>query len=981
MLHDKSPSLQIRCFGPFRAEINGLLLPSLHSKKERLLLAYMTLRYDREVERNEVAGALWPDSLEEQARFNLRQTLSSLRKALGPAAVRLESPSKQALRLHISAEEADIVACDLAARRMDDASLETLASLYSSPLLEGWGEKEGEGWILPEREARQQQGVKAIRELCRRALARCDYSGAKRSLHQLAAGKIVDEALWRELIQAFLDAREYTLAMRTFEELEAQLNAIDRTLPAPETLALHQSIPESERKRQLWQPALPVVPSLPMPLNRFFGREAEREALWQQITEENLRLITLTGPGGAGKTRLSLETGRQLAERFANNLWFVPLADVRDAQGIAEALLKAFGKKRDTHSEPFEQACAFLNNKKAPVLLILDNFEQIVQEGASRVRALLRNVPRLTCLITSRRRLGIPDEYSLPLSLLPVPEEIQPIHELYRNPCVQLFVDRARKPRPSFQMNEENGQAIADLCRRLEGLPLALELAATRASMLTPAQMLAELKRRMLALSRLAPSQNARHDSLQAALQWSYDLLPPDLQPLFAGISVFSGGWTLEAAQSVCLHSATLDGLDRLHTCSLLLLDEKNDAMRWQMLGSVREFAQEQLTPEQRSLCQRRHARHFLALARKAQRALRGAEQEKWLARLEADQENLRTALQWTLENDTDMALRFSSALARYWEVRGCLSEDREFVKNALNCPVTPFRKKSRMGALITMANLAWHHGDAAMTYAYRVECLRLAREIGEPRNIGRALNGLGIQAMDMGQYEESQCHFEESLALYRKIHEIQGVGNALFNLGCLLDLMKEDAASAACYAESLAVRRSLTDEFSLSQSLSGSGLAACRAGDYALGRRYIEEALGIERRLGKKRGIANSLHHLGLIAQGEGKDAEAWDNYEQSLRLRLEADDKLGIAESLEKYASRAMQRQNYLRAVQLLASAQTLHQATGLVVFYYDRVEYEEITCSLKEAVSKAEFRQAWKKGAEMTAKQAVEFALEPD
>ena len=675
--NDGSPLLRIRCFGPFSAEVNQQPLALQHSKKEKLLLAYLTLRYGREALRGEIAAALWPDSQDEQARFNLRQTLSGLRKALGPAAIRLEAPSRHTLCLRVSAEEADLVAFDLAARRSDSASLETLTALHSAPLLEGWGDREGEAWAAPEREARRKQSVKAVRELCRRALAERDFSAAKRWLHQLATNRMVDEILWREFIQTLLDAREFSAALRAFEELEDFLQTIDCAFPAPETIALHQRIPEAERKRTLWQATPTVTPNLPASLNRFVGRESECDAIERQIGGEGQHLLTLTGPGGVGKTRLALEAARRLSEHFTGQVWFVPLADVRDAGGVPMELLKAFRKKRVETMEPLEQAVAFLNSKKAPVLLVLDNLEQIAQEGASVIQALLNGVPRLTCLITSRRRLGLPGERSVVVGLLPVPGSGQALHELGRNPSVQLFIDRARGPRPAFQLTEENGPDIADLCRRLEGLPLAIELAATRTSMLTPAQMRVELERRFALLSRDAPEANTRHQSLQAALQWSYDLLPPELQTLFARLSVFSGGWTLEAAQFVCQHPAALDGLDRLHTCSLLLLEEVGAGLRWQMLESVREYAQEALSPDELTLRRRRHARHFLALARWAQRAIKGADSEKWLARLEREQENIRTAIAWALENDVEIALRFGDALARYWEVRGILREDR----------------------------------------------------------------------------------------------------------------------------------------------------------------------------------------------------------------------------------------------------------------------------------------------------------------
>ena len=975
------PAIRLRCFGPFAAEVNGQTLPVLHSKKERLLLAYLALRYGREVERGEIAAALWPDSLEEQARFNLRQALSSLRKALGPAAERLESPSRHTLRLNVFGEEADIIAYDLAARRSDEASLEIIAALNCSPLLEGWGEREGELWAAAEREGRMKQSAKAARELCRRALTKRDFPGAKRWLQQLAASKLVDEGLWREYIQALLDAGEFSLALRAFEELESNLNSIDRALPAPETLALHQRIPEAERKKMLWQAAPTPTPQLPLLLNRFVGREAEREAIRRYFVEESGRLLTLTGPGGVGKTRLALEAARGLSEHFANLMWFAPLADIRDAEELPIALLKAFRRKRAAMGGPLEQVITFLNAKKAPVLLILDNFEQLSLNGAGMIRALFSGVPRLTCLITSRRRLGIAGEQALVVPLLPAPQEGEALHELGRNPSVQLFVDRARTPRPAFQLTEENGREIAALCRRLEGLPLAIELTAMRASMQTPAQMLSEIERRFALLTLRDAGREYRHQSLQAALQWSYDLLPPDLRTLFARLSVFCGGWTLEAAQSVGQYGAALDGLDRLLTCSLLLLEEVSATMRWRMLESVREFAREMLEPQERRERERRHARYFLALARRAQRALKGAEQEKWLARLEREQENLRAALDWAQEHDTDMALRFGDALGRYWEVRGYLPEDRAYMEQALARSAETSSKKTRMKALMTVANLAWHKGDPDLTKSYYEESFRLAQEVGRPGDVTRALTGLGIIALHQGRYEESRVRFEESLARYREIGDLRGIANLLHNLGDLYILLNDMETAINYYLQSLAIREEQDDALMLARSLVGLGIARCHQGHYDEARSRIERGLAISRKLGNTKGIANALHCLGLALDGQGRGASAWGQYEESLRLRLKIEDRLGVAESLEKYASRAAAQADAPRAARLLGAAETLRESVGLGTLHYDQGEYEATRQATRDRMTDDDFQREWLRGAGMNAEQAVEYAFGPE
>ena len=531
------------------------------------------------------------------------------------------------------------------------------------------------------------------------------------------------------------------------------------------------------------------VGSLPLPSTRFFGRETEmawlQELLGRAISDQlsavspekigdavpdgrqpptdSPRLITLTGPGGAGKTRLALQAAARLGDRPCQPIWFVPLADLMDPLLIGDRVLAAVGLPRDPTLPALEQVIAVLSAQ--PTLLVLDDMEHLVKGGASLIQILLDRVPALMLLVTSRRRLRLPGEYVLPVPPLAFPGDSEELERVLRSESVRMFTDRAQAVRPDFQVTQANAAALATLCRQLEGSPLAIELAAARAGVRTPQMMLDQLGqgRFEILVSRQSGGVR-RQSSLWAAIEWSYQLLPPELRQLFARLSVFRGGWTAEAAEVVCGASGlrVLDGLEELRESALVLAEMAGAEIRFRLSEPLREFGARQLSLQGQADTSRRHAEYYLSLAERAEPELTGARQGEWLDRLERDHDNFRAALDWCQEGvERRLGLRLGAALWLFWRRRGCVSEGRE-----------------RLLRLLALTGAAWSdaaHPDAETTPP-------LPGDLQAVR--ARALHGAGCLSWLQGDFAAARSLLQESLAIRRKRRDRPAIGQIACRVG-----------------------------------------------------------------------------------------------------------------------------------------------------------------------------------------------------
>jgi len=584
-----------------------------------------------------------------------------------------------------------------------------------------------------------------------------------------------------------------------------------------------------------------------------------------------------------GKTRLALESARRLAGFFRGAVLFVGLAGLSDGDGVPDALADALRLPLKAEPSPAEQIAAALGGR--PTLLVLDNMEQIAETAGPWVEGLLTRAPGLSCLVTSRQRLDVPGEREFPVPPLPTPSSAQ---DLADSPSAHLFVDRAQAGRPDFQITPRNAGAVAALCARLEGVPLALELAAGWAQTLTPAQMLDRLEDRFALLVSRHKGAAPRHRTLRDAIEWSYRLLPPDLQRFFARLSVFRGGWSLEAALSVCEEPAALEMLSRLRARSLLVTAEEGDAMRFRMLESLREFAEDQSAGDRdaHALGARRHAHYFLELAREAKEALIGPDQVRWLDRLESEHANLRAALDWCRAEPSgaEFGIQLVSLLGRFWYMRGHWREQRQVLEELLARPGT--RAAARVLALSQLGDAARYLGDLWASQDAYAQCLALCERLGDTAGAAECLHSLGQLAQERGGLEAARSFFERCLLLRRATGSGSAVADALHNLGRLVQELGDAQGAAALHAESHALARRSGDEAGAASVLTEMAMAASGAGRHGEARALLRERLAILRRLGDRSGIANTLLNLSRLAQTRGEAAQALPLAEEGLAL-----------------------------------------------------------------------------------------------
>jgi predicted ATPase/DNA-binding SARP family transcriptional activator len=993
-----SSTFSIRLFGPFEARVGGQPLPAFRFSKSRSILALLLLRHGIEVERDWLAGLLWPDGALHRGRHSLRNCLSDLRQALGPEAVRLLSPTSRTLSLDLTGATVDVLAFDAALARGDPGSLESAAALYRGPLLEGCVEE----WAFHERQIREQAYLSALERLAGLAQGRGDLTEVERYLRLAVATDPLRESMHRSLMQALAAGGNYTAAVLVYRELCARLHAELNAAPDPGTRALFEqlrmevqekaadgrSTSSTSRFPGAGAPSEPpgteqasraASHSLPLYLTSFCGREAEvaqlgevmrsglREAdranvlMQRKVSAGHTRLVTLTGSGGSGKTRLAVEVARALRAEGIGLVCFVALGDLTDARLLPERIRDALGLSRTAKGEPLEQIVSFLcacAPEAQPCWLLLDNFEHLLPpppkhgqaapgDGAALVWQLLHRVEHLRVLITSRQRLGLPGEQEFPVSPLPLPDLLAHEHAPTRRKpdqgcdrdqdllptlgqcaSVALFVDRARAVRPEFQLTAGNAATVARLCRRLEGLPLAIELAAARAGVLSPDQMLSRLEStlpsggtRFELLVGRQRSIDPRHRSLRAALDWSYQLLEPELQCFFSRLSVFRGGWTLASAEAVCGQSMALECLERLRESSLVHATEADGEMRFQFLETLREYAAEQLPVDERDALARRHAQFFLRLAETAACELARPDQGLWLDRLEREHDNMRAALEWAVEaGEAELGLRLASALEGFWCPRGYYKEGLAWILRLLAHPGAAAPTAARAHALGTAGGLSALQGDEEAAQALYEESLSISRRLDDRAGIAKMLRGLGSLAWNRWDLSTARALAEENLALCRELGNPRDIGDAL-TLMCEICRSERDLPAArALIEESLAISRALDDRVRIASKLECLGSAAFQQRDLDTARRAFEESLAVATELEDKQTIGWALLGLGYVAHWEEDYPAARALFEQCLPLWQALGAKDGLIETLFHLARLRQHEGDYTGAYTVL-------------------------------------------------------------
>jgi predicted ATPase/DNA-binding XRE family transcriptional regulator len=764
-----------------------------------------------------------------------------------------------------------------------------------------------------------------------------------------------------DLTQADL-ARQVGCAAVTIRKIE-----VGRLRPSKEMierLADHLGIPFEERgkffrlARQLpHQTALRphAAIHLPTPPTPLIGRFDEIQALYRLLSREDVRLVTLIGPPGIGKTRLSLEVAGILQDQldqFADGVYFIALAGSTDSDHVALAIAQTIGV-RERAGQPMLVSLkqALLERE---ILLLLDNFEQVL-EARSLVAEVLAACSQLKILVTSRTPLHLRGEHEFPVPSLALPDQ-QRLSSLSRDTLTQcsavaLFIQRAQAVKSDFVVTEENARTVAKICARLDGLPLALELAAARIKLFSPQALLARLNNRLMLLTDGPLDLPVRQQTLRNAIAWSYDIMDPSMQTLFARLSVFVGSWTLDAAEAVCV-APTVPGVDveeglaRLVNKSLVqqvtLQEESLDTTpRFMMLETIREYAQEQLAARtETEAIQRQHAEYYLKLTEQVAPQLKGPQQMQWLDRLDREQDNLRAAMAWLLSHgEWEPAVRFGWELWLFWWLRGRFTEGRHLMEQTLA-------------------------GDNALSPSGRAKALFVA----------------GTMATGQADYQSAAPMLQESLELFRALEDRYGAAHALGSFGLVAVGQQQHERATLLFEEAADLFLEIGHTWGASIMLSFSGAAWLHRGDSLRTQQLAEQALSLAQAIGDRQGISIALHTLTMVAQSEQDHKRATRLFTEGLILANQVGDESNIAYCLAGLALIAAAEGKYDRAAQLWGAAEALFEIIEATPYPHatDRSIQQNQMIVVRERLGEAAFASAWAKGRALTVAQAIAEAL---
>ena len=722
------------------------------------------------------------------------------------------------------------------------------------------------------------------------------------------------------------------------------------------------------------------LPIQPTPL---LGREREVAEITDLLRRGDVRLLTLTGTGGTGKTRLALQSAAELVDEFEDGVFFVALAPVSDPHLVASTVAGALSVSAGGALE--EDPRDYLGNKE--LLLVLDNFEQVI-DAARLVGELLSGCPGLKVLVTSRTLLRIygEHEYAVRPLELPDPTHLPPIEELRQYEAIRLFTERARAAKTDFSLTNENAPAVAEICARLDGLPLAIELAAARIKLLSPQAICSRLSDPLKFLTGGARDLPVRQRTLKGAIAWSYALLDEDEQALFARLSVFSGGCTLEAVEAVCDAEGDLlvdvfEGLSSLLDKSLLRQEEGVEGEpRFVMLETIREYARERLEVSgDAEKIERTHAEYFLALAEQGASELGGAEEATWLERLEAEHDNMRAALSWTLQSErAELGIRLAGALWRFWDMRGYYGEGRSWLEEAL--AKDGRASEARAKALEGVGWLADLQGDIDRAVAAAEEGLSIGARVEIKSSITASfLRLLGSAAYVGGDHTRAARLYDESLALSREAKDERGVASSLLQLGNVSSDLGDHERAKTFYEEGLALSRRFDDKALLGSALISVGAEYLLQGDHERGAMLNEEAAGLYRERGNRGHLQYALDNLGWAALMRGDLREAEALHQESLALSRQLGDKLVAAEALEGLACSASGRGGAERVATLFGTAEALREAVGYQQEPRESALREPYLADARPRLSRSAWDAAWARGKLMDFEEAIAYALE--
>lgn len=957
-------------FGTFRLEKRdggSTHLIHLQRRKVELLFAYLVLHPEPNGHaREKIAALFWGDTTDAQAKMSLRTHLAVLRKMLGDDALLTTRGHVQLnpdFKLHVDVWEF---------LRLRSGSPEIAVDFYHADLL---AEVEDE-WVVVERERLRSLYIETLLRVAQQMRAQSEYDRAIEFARRAISVDPANEVAFQHLMFCEMVRGNRANAVTHYEECERALREQRAVTPAAETQALYHWINQTPPS---FAPDAARTTNLPIPLSSFVGRKKELAQIKSLLG--GTRLLTLVGAGGSGKTRLSIQASMELmnAPQFRDGVWWVELANLTNVTLVPQAVAKALNIAEVAHRSVTETLCQVLRQKQ--MLLILDNCEHLLAACAELVSALLRECPQLKILTTSREPLNVAGEAVWQVSTLAVPTETLTREQLLMTyEGVRLFVERARAVNPNFALTEDNALGVVEICRCLDGIPLAIELAAARVQVLSIRQIAARLDDRFSLLTTGNRTALARQQTLRALIDWSYDLLSEIERIVLRRLAVFQGGWTLRAAEAVVGDQGQINVLEvmtQLVNKSLMHVEQdRASETRYHFLDTIRYYAREKLAESgEEELIRERHCDWAIAFAELADSQSRNADQLLWLNRLELDHDNMRAALEHARRHVTEdngaTNIRLAAALARFWALRGYWAEGRTWLAPALDCNLCT---AAHAKALLGLAELISFQESTVVSQPLYEASLALSRVLGDKWTIALASSHSLIVEEDS---VKAQALFDASLTIARELDDVWLTAMAFQRMGIFLHRQGENAT--ATFEQSLVYARQTGDRWLISSALNNLGEILRIQQDYARGVLVYEEALAIQRALGDKSGLVTTLHNLGHVALRQGDLARAAALFKESLGINREHERKQGIAECLAGLAGVAAALGQFMRAAKLFGAADAVFAEIKVKMDPTDRIEFDRNVAIIRQQMSEEDFYAAWAEGRTMMLDQASELGLD--
>lgn len=881
---------RVELFGGPVVRLGSRSLDKFETRKTALLLGVLASDPGRSWNRNALCEVLWPFEDPAISRTRLRQAAAALRRSFGECGDLIVA-DRVDLKLDGADVDSDVAEFERLLKRAQNApepggratSLAQAVALVGEVFLPGFTEE----WAVARREHYRAATIEAMHAAVEAFAEAGMTREAIESAGLLLRSDPLNEPAARLLMRLYADEGMAPNAMKVYRDLAGALHVQIGLAPSQETDALLEEIRRhSPIAKPVQAPVAPsagaapvlAVPRLPEPPTALFGRESQVESLAQLLDAEapKARVVTLTGIGGIGKTRLALEVGRRLRDDYGGLAWMVPLETLDDGAALPQVVMDSSGFARVGSGDARDQLVDRIGESRA--LLILDNFEQIVDDGALHVSNLVARCPNLRVLVTSRVALAISAEREFPLHPLGAnPDDAE------QAPSVQMFLDRARATRPDF----EYGPEVAELCGRLEGIPLAIALAASRAGVLSVAEMIREVDHRFELLSTRLRDLPERHRTMRAAIDWSVASLSPSTREVFAMLSIFRGGWDLEAARAIAPQAPdALSALEELRERSLVVTDDTPGGTRFRMLETIREYASECVPDDERHDLSLRHAEFFASRTEALDQGMRGAGQKEALAKLDLDRPNALAALDWACEDQPDLAARLLGAFWMYWHIRGRFHEGRDWglrVVAAFPPDSKSVAYSKALNGLGVMYDRCDEHGKSVVALTKAVD---LAEEAGDLDRLSDALNNLGNVEFSRGNYEESRRRFEQALAINQNRGSARYCAMILANMGNVSCAQCDFGAAQAYLTSALESNRTSGNRHWEANNLTSLGIVALFRSDVDLAESLLRESLVMKREIGHPGGIRVTLNYLVRLECRRGRFGEAIELLRESARL-----------------------------------------------------------------------------------------------